>query len=66
MTFSQGDIVKIAGFRNDFLIISTNAFINAVHMFHVCPVLNNIEAGPLHIHVTGNKGTEGAAACEQI
>ena len=37
--FSQGDIVKIVGFRNSFLVVSKNAFIRAAHMFHVCPLL---------------------------
>ena len=33
--FSQGDIVKIVGFRSSFLVVSKNAFIRAAHMFHV-------------------------------
>ena len=66
MAFSQGDMIRIAGFKNDFLIVSTNAFINAVHMFHVCPVLEKIEAGPLHIIIKGDKGAEGTVVCEQI
>ena len=37
--FSQGDIVKIVGFRSSFLVVSKNAFIWAAHMFHVCPLL---------------------------
>lgn len=66
MSFTQGDIIKIAGFKTEFLIISKNSFINAVHMFHVCPLLSAEKAGPLHITVTGNNGSSGTAICEQI
>ena len=59
MSFTQGDIIKIAGFKTEFLIISKNSFINAVRMFHVCPLLTAEEAGPLHIPVTGNNGSSG-------
>ena len=61
--FSQGDIIKINGFRSSFLIVSKNAFIRAVNMFHVCPLL---QEGPLHIHVAGVDETEGVVICEQI
>ena len=64
--FSQGDIVKVAGFRNSFLVVSNNAFIRAARMFHVCPMLSHASEGPLHIHVTGVEGTEGFVICEQI
>lgn len=66
MFFAQGDIIKISGFKTDFLVISKNSFINAVRMFHVCPLLTDVEAGPLHIPVTGNNGSSGTAICEQI
>jgi mRNA interferase MazF len=64
--FSQGDIVKIVGFRSSFLVVSKNAFIRAAHMFHVCPLLSNATEGPLHIRVVGVDGTEGFVICEQI
>ena len=64
--FSQGDIVKIRGFRNLFLIVSKNAFIAATHMFHVSPILTQTAKGPLHISVKGVGGTEGIVICEQI
>ena len=64
--FSQGDIIKINGFRSSFLIVSKNAFIRAVNMFHVCPLLSGVQEGPLHIHVAGVDETEGVAICEQI
>ena len=63
---SQGDIIKIAGFQSLFMIVSKNAFIKASHMFHVCPILENIPDGPLHISINGIKGTTGCVICEQI
>ncbi len=64
--FSQGDIIRIVGFRNSFLVVSKNAFIQAARMFHVCPLLSYTSEGPLHIRVTGVDGTEGFVVCEQI
>ena len=65
--FSQGDIIKISGYKKRlFVIVSKNAFIRATGMFHVCPMIPNIPAGPLHILVTGKKTEIGTVICEQI
>ena len=64
--FSQGDIIRIHGFSSLFLIISKNAFIRSTGMFHVCPFLSSVSAGPLHIPADGTNGTSGIAVCEQI
>jgi len=64
--FRQGDIIKIQGFKNRFLIISKNAFITATGVFHVCPFLTDIPAGPLSIPAVGNLNETGTAVCEQI
>ena len=66
MGFCQGDIIKIAGFKYRFLIISKNAFVSKLGMFHVCPVLTDLKDGPLHIRIKGADGKEGVAVCEQI
>ena len=67
ITFSQGDIIKINGLGNKlFLVISKNAFIKASNIFHVCPMLNDVPEGPLHIKVVGEKSTSGTVICEQI
>ena len=66
MDFSQGDIIKISGLRHFFLIVSKNAFIRAAGMFHVCPLLSNLEPGVTHIPVYGLHGLTGTVACEQI
>lgn len=64
--FFQGDIIRISGFKVPFLIISNNAFIRATHVFHVCPFLKEVDAGPLHIISRGVSGTDGTVICEQI
>ena len=64
--FSQGDILKISGYKNLFLVLSRNAYIQATHTFHVCPFLSGYTPGPLHIPAAGLKDTEGTAICEQI
>lgn len=64
--FLQGDIIKAAGFKNYFIIVSRNAFIKNTNAFHVCPMLENRPAGPLHIPVVGREGTKGTVICEQI
>ncbi len=65
-SFSQGDILKIEGFRFKFLVVSKNAYIRSTRTFHVCPLLNGVPEGPLHIAVTGEKGECGVVHCEQI
>lgn len=65
--FCQGDVIRIDGFgRNCFVVVSKNAFIKATGVFHVCPLLENIGDGPLHIKVCGNKQTAGTVICEQV
>ena len=63
----QGDIIKITGFKKQlFVIVSKNAFIKATGIFHVCPVLQKVKAGPVHIPVCGKNGESGTVICEQI
>lgn len=66
MNFLQGDIIKIEGFKNRFLIISKNSFITKTNVFHVCPIMAGIPKGPLHIVIKGENDTIGTALCEQI
>ncbi len=66
MNYAQGDLIRIREFENLFLIVSKNAFIQAVHMFHVCPVIPGLSEGPLHIGVRGIQETQGIVICEQI
>jgi mRNA-degrading endonuclease toxin of MazEF toxin-antitoxin module len=65
--FYQGDIIKINGFNKQlFVIVSKNAFIRATGIFHVCPMISRIAAGPIHIEVIGKNGESGTVICEQI
>lgn len=65
--FYQGDVIKINGYKNtEFLIVSKNAFIRATRVFHVCPILKNVQEGPLHIKIQGKNGTKGVVICEQM
>lgn len=66
MDFYQGDIIKIDGFKNKFIISSKNAFIQMTKVFHVCPILEQYSEGPLHIQIEGNHQTKGTVICEQI
>lgn len=66
MEFYQGDMIKISGYKNYFLIVSKNAFIKATHVFHVCPVIENYEDGPLHIEIIGKQNITGTVICEQM
>ena len=67
MNYLQGDIIKIEGFNNAlFLIVSKNAFIKATGVFHVCPVMKNVNEGTLHIMICGIKKTSGTVICEQL
>lgn len=66
MNWSQGDLLRIHGYKNVFLVISNNQYIRSTGFFHVCPVLKNVSDGPLHIQIHGDQGSEGTAICEQI
>ena len=65
--FYQGDLVKISGFKDLlFVIVSKNAFVKATGIFHVCPMIAGVPAGPIHIQVKGKNGKTGTVICEQI
>ena len=62
----QGDIIKIKGLKSYFIIVSKNEFIKFTGCFHVCPIVNDCDPGPLHIAVKGQGGTIGTVICEQV
>lgn len=64
--FYQGDIIKISGFKNKFVIVSKNAFIRMTNVFHVCPLMERYQGGPIHIATIGKEGTKGTVICEQV
>ena len=63
---NQGDIIKVNGFKNLFVAVSSNEFIRATKMAHLCPINAGVPAGPLHIQIIGSKETLGTVICEQI
>ncbi len=63
----QGDIVKIQGYQGArFVVVSKNAYIRATNMLHVCPLLPDVEEGPIHIVSSGMNGESGTAICEAV
>ena len=63
----QGDIIKINGFAKKlFVVVSKNAFIRATGVFHVCPFMEGVPDGPLHIAAAGRNNNAGTVICEQI
>ena len=64
--FNQGDIIKINGFKERFIIVSKNAFIRKTNVFHVCPMIEKYPEGPLHIIIEGKEKTTGTVICEQL
>ena len=64
--FKQGDVLKISGGKNLYIIVSNNAFNKATGFLQVCPYLDKAAPGPLHIQVAGVNGHRGFAICEQI
>ena len=64
---NQGDIIKISGYsRRLFVVVSKNAFIRATGVFHVCPLIEGVDEGPLHIPVVGVNSQTGTVICEQM
>ncbi len=65
--FCQGDIISISDFgKQQFVVISKNAFIKATGVFHICPLSDKVSPGPIHIEVCGKGKTKGTVICEQI
>lgn len=64
--FAQGDIIRISNSKYMFVIVSNNSFIRATGVFHVCPFVSGLPAGPVHIVGKGKKDATGTIPCEQI
>ena len=65
-SWSQGDIIRISGRGESFVVVSNNAYLTATGRFHVCLMTDWETEGPTHIRVKGIEGTEGTVSCEQI
>lgn len=62
--FEQGDILKVSGISFPVIIVSNDLF-NSTGKVIVCPIVNNVAEGPLHIKLT-DASVEGYALCEQV
>ncbi len=63
---SQGDIVRLPGKKDLFVVASRNAYIRATGMLHLCVMTDHGSEGPTHVRVTGMNGTTGMVSCEQL
>ena len=64
VAFEQGDILKVSGISFPVIIVSNDLF-NSTGKVIVCPIVNNVAEGPLHIKLT-DASVEGYALCEQV
>ena len=60
----QGDILKIERIKKPVLVVSKD-FFNQTHEIIGCPVYENGEPGPLHIHIS-TKNVDGYVQCEKM
>lgn len=63
---SLGDIIKISGKKNYFVVVSSNTFNRYSSVFYVCPIVDDALIGPFHVDVKGRSGICGAAICENV
>lgn len=63
---SLGDIIRIGGKRNPFVVVSSNVFNANAIIFYVCPIVQDAEMGPFHVKIEGKNGTLGIAVCENV
>lgn len=63
---SLGDIIKIDGKKNCFVVVSSNTFNKNSSIFYVCPVVDDALMGPFHINIKGKNGAIGTAICENV
>ena len=60
----QGDILKIERIKKPVLVVSKD-FFNQTHEIIGCPVYENGESGPLHIHIR-TRNVDGYVQCEKM
>ena len=63
-SFEQGDLLKVSGISFPVIVVSNDLF-NSTGKAVVCPIVNNVAAGPLHIELT-DAPVEGYVLCEQV
>lgn len=63
---SLGDIIKINGKNNYFVVVSNNTFNRYSSIFYVCPVVDDALMGPFHVDIKGRNGICGTIICENV
>ena len=64
--FCQGDVIKISGFKDKYMIISNDSFIKNYNCFHICPIIQSDNESPIHPLIKTNLCEGYLAICEQI
>lgn len=64
--FCQGDVIKISGLKDKYIIISNNSFIKNYNCFHICPTIQGDNESPIHPLIRTNLGSNYLAICEQV
>ena len=63
-TIEQGDLLRVGGLNYPVIVVSNN-FFNESGKAIVCPILQNVQEGPLHIRLK-DCPVEGFVLCEQV
>lgn len=65
ISFSQGDVIKIEGLKDVYLVVSNNKYIKATKLILISPIIKKAKIDPTHIFIQG-KNNLGFVLCEQI
>lgn len=60
----QGDIIKLDG-RKEYYLVTSKNFFNKTEQAMLCPVVNDTFIDPLHIKIEAND-VKGIVMCEQV
>ena len=63
-TIEQGDLLRVGGIKYPVIVVSNN-FFNESGKVIVCPIVQQVVPGPLHIALKDST-VEGVVLCEQV
>ena len=63
-SIQQGDLLKVSGLPYPVMVVSNNLF-NSEGKAIVCPIINDVKEGPLHIRLKDSP-VDGYVLCEQL
>lgn len=64
--FEQGHIVKLPGYSNEFLVVSSDDFIEETGLIHVCPIFEDLPFSNRHIPIDEDAPKAKVAVCERL